>query len=57
MPREMIMAYAILKKAAANADHAGNRLNDRVHELIAATRTWKVSTTICFALHVWMTGC
>jgi fumarate hydratase, class II len=28
MPREMITAYAILKKAAANANHAGKRLDD-----------------------------
>ncbi len=27
MPREMIAAYAILKKAAANANHAGKRLD------------------------------
>ena len=29
MPREMITAYAILKKAAANANHAGKRLDDQ----------------------------
>ena len=29
IPREMITAYAILKKAAANANHAGGRLDDR----------------------------
>ena len=28
MPREMITAYAILKKAAATANHAGKRLDD-----------------------------
>jgi len=28
IPREMITAYAILKKAAANANHAGKRLDD-----------------------------
>ena len=28
IPREMIAAYAILKKAAANANHAGGRLDD-----------------------------
>lgn len=27
--REMIAAYAILKKAAANANHAGKRLDDQ----------------------------
>ena len=31
MPREMITAYAILKKAAANANHAAKRLDDRAH--------------------------
>jgi fumarate hydratase class II len=28
MPRETITAYAILKKAAANANHAGKRLDE-----------------------------
>ncbi len=27
IPRDMITAYAILKKAAANVNHAGGRLN------------------------------
>ena len=58
IPREMISAYAILKKAAANANHASKRLNDQRHQLI---------TAVCdeilggqhhdmFPLHVWMTG-
>ena len=34
IPREMIAAYAILKKAAANANHAGERLDERRHTLI-----------------------
>src|ERR1700722_10488609 len=34
IPREMISAYAVLKKAAANANHAGKRLDDRAHGLI-----------------------
>jgi fumarate hydratase class II len=58
MPREMIAAYAVLKKAAANANHAGKRLDDRAHELIV-----KVCDEILagqhhemFPLHVWMTG-
>ena len=34
IPREMITAYATLKKAAANANHAGGRLDDRLHGLI-----------------------
>jgi fumarate hydratase class II len=28
IPREMITAYATLKQAAANANHAGGRMND-----------------------------
>jgi aspartate ammonia-lyase len=34
MPREMITAYATLKKAAANANHFGGRLNGQAHKLI-----------------------
>src|SRR5712692_8598524 len=34
IPREMITAYATLKKAAANANHAGGRLDDSAHRLI-----------------------
>jgi fumarate hydratase class II len=34
MPREMITAYAILKKAAAAANHAGKRLDDQRYKLI-----------------------
>ena len=34
IPHEMITAYAVLKKAAANANHAGKRLGDRRHQLI-----------------------
>jgi hypothetical protein len=33
-PREMIAAYATLKKAAANANHAEKRLDDKRHNLI-----------------------
>jgi len=58
MPREMITAYAYLKKAAANSNYAGRRLDDHSHRLI---------TQVCdeilacqhhdmFPLHVWMTG-
>src|SRR6266481_2252357 len=58
MPREMIPAYATLKKATAIANHAAGRLDDRRYELI---------TRVCdeilaglhrdmFPLHVWMTG-
>ena len=34
IPREMITAYAILKRAAAAANHAGGRLPDQAFELI-----------------------
>jgi fumarate hydratase class II len=58
IPREMITAYAILKKAAAIVNHEGGRLAARPRELIV---------TVCdeilagrhqdmFPLHVWMTG-
>ena len=58
IPREMIVAYATLKKAAATANHAGKRLDDQRHGLIV-----KVCDEILagqhhdmFPLHVWMTG-
>jgi fumarate hydratase class II len=58
MPREMITAYAILKKAAAQANYAGNRLDEQRHKLIV-----EVCDEILagqhhdmFPLHVWMTG-
>src|SRR5271155_1651513 len=58
MPREMITAYAILKKAAAKANYDGKRLTEQQYTLI---------TQVCdellagqhhdmFPLHVWMTG-
>jgi len=58
MPREMISAYAILKRAAAVANHTGGRLDNSAVQLI---------THVCdeiiagkhrdmFPLHVWMTG-
>jgi fumarate hydratase class II len=34
IPREMIAAYVTLKKAAAIANHADKRLDDRRYELI-----------------------
>jgi fumarate hydratase, class II len=58
IPREMITAYATLKKAAANANHAGGRLDDQPHGLMV-----RVCDEILagqhhdmFPLHVWMTG-
>src|SRR5271154_4145428 len=58
MPREMIPAYAIVKKAAALVNHEAGRLGDTQKDLI---------TRVCdeilagqhldqFPLHVWMTG-
>src|ERR1700742_1565142 len=58
IPREMITGYAILKKAAAAANHAGGRLDEGRYKLIA-----QVCDEILagrhhdmFPLHVWMTG-
>jgi fumarate hydratase class II len=58
IPREMINSYAILKQAAANANHAGGRLNDRVHDLIVqvTNEILKGEHSDMFPLHVWMTG-
>jgi fumarate hydratase, class II len=58
MPREMITAYATLKKAAANANHAGNRLDDRAHKLIVhvCDEILAGQHHDMFPLHVWMTG-
>jgi fumarate hydratase, class II len=58
MPREMITAYAILKKAAANANHAGGRLDDRKHSLInqVCDEILAGQHSDMFPLHVWMTG-
>jgi fumarate hydratase, class II len=58
IPREMITAYAILKRCAAAANRADGRLSVQAHDLI---------TRVCdevlagqhhdmFPLHVWMTG-
>ena len=58
IPREMIAAYAVIKRAAATANHKGGRLPDQAYALI---------TRVCdeilggkhqdmFPLHVWMTG-
>jgi fumarate hydratase, class II len=58
IPREMITAYAILKKAAANANHAGKRLDDQRHNLIvqACDEILTGQHHDMFPLHVWMTG-
>ncbi len=58
IPREMVTAYAVLKRAAATANHAEGRLPDPVYKLIV-----QVCDEILagqhhemFPLHVWMTG-
>ncbi|MET1027109.1 MAG: lyase family protein [Dongiaceae bacterium] len=57
IPREMIAAYAILKKAAAKANYTGKRLDDWCHALIV-----QVCDEILagehhdmFPLHIWTT--
>jgi fumarate hydratase class II len=58
IPREMITAYAILKKAAANANYAGKRLAEDKHKLIVqvADEILAGQHHDMFPLHVWMTG-
>jgi fumarate hydratase class II len=58
IPREMIAAYATLKKAAANANHAGGRLDSEQHKLIvqACDEILAGRHEDMFPLHVWMTG-
>src|SRR5258707_5408500 len=58
IPREMIPAYAIVKKAAALVNHKAGRLGDAQKDLIV-----RVCDEILagqhpdqFPLHVWMTG-
>ena len=58
IPREMIAAYATLKKASANVNHAAGRLPDEQHRLIVQTCDEILSGLHedNFPLHVWMTG-
>jgi fumarate hydratase class II len=58
IPREMITAYAILKKAAAAANHADKRLGDQQYTLITQTCDEILAGRHhdMFPLHVWMTG-
>jgi fumarate hydratase class II len=58
IPREMITSYATLKKAAANANHAGKRLDDTRYKLIVQTCDEILAGRHeeMFPLHVWMTG-
>jgi fumarate hydratase class II len=58
MPREMIGAYAILKRAAAVANHKGARLDKKRHDLIlrVCDEILAGEHQDMFPLHVWMTG-
>ena len=58
IPREMIAAYATLKKAAANANYAGKRLDDNKRRLIVEVcdEILAGQHADMFPLHVWMTG-
>src|SRR5258708_26610443 len=55
MPRKMISAYAILKKAATNANYAGKRLDDRGHKLKQILRII-LSFDLCQAIIVRAVG-
>ncbi len=58
IPREMITSYAVLKKACANANLAGKRLEAPVHKLIlqVCDEILAGQHHDMFPLHVWMTG-
>ena len=58
IPAEMISAYAQLKKAAAQVNHAHGRLADDVHDLIlqSCDEILAGQHRDMFPLHVWMTG-
>src|ERR1700754_3373277 len=58
IPREMILAYATLKKAAAIANSNGKRLGDEQRKLIiqACDEILAGQHHDMFPLHVWMTG-
>ncbi|HET6931567.1 MAG TPA: class II fumarate hydratase [Candidatus Acidoferrum sp.] len=58
MPREMISAFAVLKKGAANANRAGGRLEADRYALIvqACDEILAGEHEDMFPLHVWMTG-
>jgi fumarate hydratase, class II len=58
MPREMIGAYAVLKKSCAIANHAGGQLDVQRFQLIvqACDEMLDGKHDAMFPLHVWMTG-
>jgi fumarate hydratase class II len=58
MPREMITAYAVLKKASATANHQLHQLSKEKYTLIAQVCDELLGGQHqdMFPLHVWMTG-
>ncbi len=58
IPREMITAYAILKRSAAIANHNGKRLDGAARDLIVKVCDELLAAQHhdMFPLHVWMTG-
>ena len=58
IPAEMIVAFAILKKASAHANHSAGLLGDVAHRLIAQACDEILAGRHdeMFPLHVWMTG-
>jgi fumarate hydratase class II len=58
IPREMITAYAILKRAAALANHKGGHLDEEKRRLIVQVcdELLEGRHADMFPLHVWMTG-
>ena len=58
MPREMIAAFAILKKAAAIANHLGKRLGSKEYGFIvqACDELLANKHVDMFPLHVWISG-
>jgi fumarate hydratase class II len=58
IPREMITSYAILKRAAATANHTGGRLPESARVLIlqVCDEILAGQHQDMFPLHVWMTG-
>ncbi len=58
VPREMIPAYAMLKKAAANANHAGGQLDQERRKLIVQVCDEILAGRHLdmFPLHIWISG-
>ena len=58
MPREMITAYAVLKKASATANHELHQLSEEKYKLIVQVCDELLAGhhADMFPLHVWMTG-